>query len=43
MCFICLGYLPLVSCDLGSFDGPGLLKPTSFVFLTEALFLPSGH
>ena len=28
---------------LGPFDAPGLLKLTSFVFLTEVLFLLSGH
>eukprot|EP00069_Balaena_mysticetus_P000599 bmy_14690T0 len=39
-----IGYLPLGKAVLlGSFDVPGLLKPSSFVFLTEALFLPSGH
>lgn len=44
MCFFCLSYLPLVKAVLlAPFDVPGLLKPMSFVFLTEALFLPSGH
>lgn len=44
MCFFYLGYLPLVKAVLlGSFDVPGLLEPSSFVFLTEALFLPNGH